>query len=122
MAITSSQIGLLGQVLDVAALRHRVIAQNLANLNTPFYQRLALASDEGSSELSSTDGKPTVVLGAGGVPRADGNNLSIEQEMGDPRKEYPSYSIRPSRCWLRGWARCGPRSSAADTETSHVFQ
>ena len=34
---------LLSQMLDASSLRHRVIAQNIANVNTPGYKRLEVA-------------------------------------------------------------------------------
>src|SRR5436190_18598784 len=83
MNVISSQIGVLKNVLDVAALRHQAIAQNIANFNTPFYQRLEVAAEEGASPGSPGAGKPTVVVADGGEPRADGNNVSVEQEMKD---------------------------------------
>lgn len=84
--------------LDAAALRQRVIAHNLANLNTPGFKRSyvsfeenlksagapALApaltnqkhinpADEGVSPVVKRDSRP--------IQRTDGNNVDMEREM-----------------------------------------
>ena len=69
-------IGTLGTLLDVAALRHKVIAQNVANVNTPGYHRLEVSFEK---ELAK------VVEGAG-PERQDGNTVDIDREMGDLTK------------------------------------
>jgi flagellar basal-body rod protein FlgB len=79
---------LLARLLDVYSVRHRVIAQNVANVNTPNYHQLdvdfedafmrALSSHDPSS-LSRV--KPAVVENAEGPDRADGNNVDIDFEM-----------------------------------------
>jgi flagellar basal-body rod protein FlgB len=83
-------INLLGQVLDAASLRHRVIAQNVANVNTPGYQRREVQfEDELAKAIAApTDGKPVqakVVL-SDGPERVDGNNVDIDREMGELSK------------------------------------
>lgn len=85
-----SQIGLLGNLLDVTALRHRVIAQNVANIDTPGYQRLEVTFED---ELASAigGGKPKVIESPNAVPRADGNSVSIDAEMSDLNKNTLLY-------------------------------
>ena len=80
-------IGLLSQLLDTAALRHRVIAQNVANVNTPGYRRLAVSfEDDLARALASPSGdlpvKPRVVV-ADGPERVDGNTVDLNSEMND---------------------------------------
>jgi flagellar basal-body rod protein FlgB len=91
-----SSHGLLAQVLDAAALRHRVIAQNVANVNTPGYRRLAVAfQDDLASALALQPGgppvRPRVVEAGGGPERVDGNNVDIDQEMNNLTKNALLY-------------------------------
>jgi flagellar basal-body rod protein FlgB len=88
MTLTTPRIQLLARLLDVAAMRQNVIAQNVANVNTPGFTNLevsfedalktALNSDSATHGLETT---PAVVPGGGGVPRADGNDVVIDREM-----------------------------------------
>ena len=77
--------------MDAAALRQRVIAQNVANVNTPGYRRLAVEfEDEMAKSLGTPGGSPgavspTVVV-ADGPERADGNTVDLDREMGDLTK------------------------------------
>lgn len=88
---TLSQIDLLARGLDVAGLRQRVIAQNVANINTPEYKRIEVAFDDVvADQIAGTP--PQVVEAAGGAERADGNNVSLEQEMTDLNKNSLLYS------------------------------
>jgi flagellar basal-body rod protein FlgB len=92
----SANIALLEQVLDTAALRHRVISQNIANVNTPGYHRRevefesdlarALAANEPPGTV-----KPRVVVAEGGPERVDGNNVDIDNEMSDLSKNSLLY-------------------------------
>jgi flagellar basal-body rod protein FlgB len=86
---TFSRLELLGKLLDVANLRHRVIAQNIANIDTPGYQRLEVAFEDAFAQKLAAPGgtaallvQPQVVLGAGESERVDGNNVDLEAELG----------------------------------------
>jgi flagellar basal-body rod protein FlgB len=79
---------LLARLLDVASLRHRVIAQNVANVNTPGYHQLDVDFEDAFARALS-DGDPAAVLRARpevventtGPERADGNNVDIDFEV-----------------------------------------
>jgi len=79
---------LLARVLDGAAFRHQVIAQNVANVNTPGYRRRAVVFEETLAhalEQPSVDLRrvqPRVVIDDGPM-RVDGNTVDIEREMND---------------------------------------
>lgn len=78
-------LGVLTQLLNASGLRHRVIAQNVANVNTPGYKRLEVAfeADLAKALAAPTGGtpvKPRVVTGDG-PERVDGNNVDIDTEM-----------------------------------------
>src|SRR5438105_12261096 len=89
----NSQMALLARLMDVASLRHEVIAHNVANVNTPGHQCLevqfedalarALSSGRTASPMQAT---PHVVPGTGGTMRADGNNVDIDMEIGRLQK------------------------------------
>ena len=88
-------IDLLGQVMDTASLRHRVISQNVANVNTPNYQRLEVAFEgELKKALDTPAGTGAVVpkvVVSDNPGRADGNTVDIDREMGDLTKNALLY-------------------------------
>ena len=95
-----SQIGLLAKLLDVSQLRHEVIAQNVANVNTPGYHRqdvrfedaFARALEAGQSS-SAWALQPEVVTQHGASERLDGNNVDIDVEMGQLTKNSLLYKV-----------------------------
>jgi flagellar basal-body rod protein FlgB len=88
MDTTLSLTDLLPRLVEATNLRLKVLAMNVANVNTPGYQRLDVDFEssiqrqlQSTSSGSATPLKPRVVEGGGGVPRADGNNVDIDREM-----------------------------------------
>ena len=88
MAVTPSQFDLLSKMVDVTALRHKVIAQNVANVNTPGYQRLNVSFDETLAARMDREGnrdivdlQPQIVEDLESPERIDGNNVDIDREM-----------------------------------------
>jgi flagellar basal-body rod protein FlgB len=84
-----AHVDVLRKVLDAARLRHRAIAQNVANVNTPGYQRLEVSFEDGLARaLARGDAQtlarlqPHLQTAEGGPTRADGNNVDIDQELG----------------------------------------
>ena len=80
---------MLSQLLDASVLRHQVLAQNVANVNTPGYRRLdvsfadALRRQLGGQTIPGQTVRPAeVIASAGGPERADGNNVDIDVEVG----------------------------------------
>jgi flagellar basal-body rod protein FlgB len=91
----------LTRALDAEALRQRVIANNIANLNTPGFKRSrvnfqafmdAAVQADASGHLKRTDARHIPGrLGGGGPPgveqvretsqRADSNNVDLDREM-----------------------------------------
>jgi flagellar basal-body rod protein FlgB len=84
----------LERVLDRSALRHQVIAANLANVDTPGYrtrdlrpfageieQAMASADTEfGAESVSEPSITPVAHEVSGLLERPDGNNVSVERE------------------------------------------
>lgn len=104
MATIGNTVGILEKALGAAGLRHRVIANNIANANTPDYQAAGVQfesllaealRDPGSALVGlRTDprhlpiGEPAnplsvspVVGPSGGAVRVDGNTVDPEHEM-----------------------------------------
>jgi flagellar basal-body rod protein FlgB len=84
--VTPSQFGQLANMRDVTALRHKVLAQNIANVSTPGYHRLdvsfenVLGQQMGRGRLGQEGAR---IVDASDAPeRADGNNVDIDAEMG----------------------------------------
>jgi flagellar basal-body rod protein FlgB len=100
MTITTERIQLLTRLLDVASLRQNVIAQNVANLNTPGYSTLEVSFEDALKEAmghgsrgSVPEVKPEVVPGAGGPERADGNNVDVDLEMARLQKNAIYFQV-----------------------------
>ncbi|WP_258359730.1 flagellar basal body rod protein FlgB [Moorella sulfitireducens (nom. illeg.)] len=92
----------LEKALDTAALRQRVIAHNVANVNTPGYKRYDVTFEEklgralgleesvalyrtNPAHLPATglDLSPEIVQDNSTTMRQDGNNVDIDREMVD---------------------------------------
>jgi flagellar basal-body rod protein FlgB len=101
MSVTPSQIDMLAQLLNVATLRHRVIAQNVANVNTPGYRRLEVSFEDalarhlssGPDQIDLSGIKPEILQAAGGLDRLDGNNVDIDSEMGNLQKNSLLFGV-----------------------------
>jgi flagellar basal-body rod protein FlgB len=107
--------------LDVAALRQKVTAQNIANLNTPGYKRSYVAFSEELSKareklsLQATNprhlpgrdinGEPRVKVESQTSRRSDGNNVDLDQEMLDMVSNQLRYNVLVQRISDRyaGW-------------------
>lgn len=88
MAVTPSQFDLLSKLVDVTVLRHEVLSQNVANVNTPGYHKLDVSFDATLSRHMTRHGengvnqlKPTIVEDTTSSARLDGNNVDIDGEM-----------------------------------------
>ena len=87
MAVTPSQFDFLSRMLDVTSLRHKVLAQNVANVNTPGYHRLSVSFDETLAAKLDRQGddakrlQPVIFEDSSTPERPDGNNVDIDSEM-----------------------------------------
>jgi len=80
---------LLEKALDVCALRHKVIANNIANVDTPGFRgsrvifekklREALEGNPLSTDVEEIE--PQLIKDEEPTPREDLNNVDIEREM-----------------------------------------
>lgn len=93
MKSVQNELEVMGKLLDVAALRHRVIAGNLANVNTPNYKRHEVKFEEmfnkvmkAGDSAEAKDVKPQLITDEVSPAREDGNNVVFEREVGDLMK------------------------------------
>ena len=101
MAGLPSQFYLIGNAMLAAEQNHAVIGQNIANSNTPGYQtktvdfeqvRRALRDGAGQNTLA---GHFPVVAVEGLANRMDGNNVDIEKQLAEVKKNslaFQTYS------------------------------
>jgi flagellar basal-body rod protein FlgB len=109
--LKSTQVSILEKALGAASLRHKVISNNIANVNTPefkksevsFEDQLELALSTDSKPLARTherhmplksgmmDIKPTVNTITTTSLRNDGNNVDIDSEMANLSKNSMYY-------------------------------
>ncbi|MFH1999842.1 MAG: flagellar basal body rod protein FlgB [Planctomycetota bacterium] len=86
----SRDMTLLSRMLDAASMRTRVIAHNMANVNTPGYTRSVVAFEDalgaalkGGRQDSAEQVRPEIKEEPGGRVKPDGNNVQMEDEMAD---------------------------------------
>ena len=100
MNVTGFQVDFLARLLDVTSLRHQVIAENVANVNTPGYHQMDGSFEDAFSKIlaSGRNGQamgitPKVVECKGVSERPDGNNVDIDGEMGRLTKNTTLYNV-----------------------------
>ncbi len=83
-------LSVLNKMMELTTRKHQVIANNVANSNTPGYIRRdidfanemsRIIKSQDWQSLSSFDG--TVKLDESRVPKNDGNNISITEELNE---------------------------------------
>ena len=94
---------LLEKMLDVSSVKHKVIANNIANVNTPGYKKMdvdfADQLEKALSEASTNKFdalQPKIVISKEDVSetvRNDGNNVDMDKEVSSLVKNTLAYSI-----------------------------
>ena len=77
--IDTDLLGSLTRVLDLCAMRHDVLASNLANIDTPGYHTRDLDFRRALQQAEPSAAAPTHKV-RGLTARPDGNNVSLERE------------------------------------------
>ena len=100
-------VKLLGKLMDVGALRHKVLAHNIANVNTPGFKKSevqfesALHKAIAKGQIDTAQSISPTVVQSNAVPlRNDGNNVDIDKEIGRLNKNtllFSTYSNILSR-------------------------
>ncbi len=96
---------LLEKMLDVSSVKHKVIANNIANVNTPGYKKMDVSFadqlEKALNESSANTNKfaalqPKIVISkedTGKTVRNDGNNVDMDKEVSSLVKNTLSYNI-----------------------------
>ncbi len=92
MADPQSRTEILGNALRFAEQQHRVISQNIANVNTPEYKAGELSFDDfldaaqNRNHDSLSQRGIEVRMKEGLVTRSDGNNVDLDREVAQLKK------------------------------------
>ena len=111
--MTDITTAVIGKSLDACGMRHRIIADNIANVETPgftrsdvaFESRLkqALETATGDDAFEQVDAlQPEVEPDALSPARPDGNNVLIDKEMTDLTKNTLRYEALVQLMNLKG--------------------
>ena len=94
---------LLEKMLDVSSVKHKVIANNIANVNTPGYKKMEVSfADQlekalNESSMNKFDTlQPKIVISkedTSETARNDGNNVDMDKEVSSLVKNTLTYSI-----------------------------
>ena len=82
---------LIEQVLGFRNLRHDVIASNIANANTPGYKAFDLVLEEKMHGTQPVD--RTRLVRSSNPAGLDGNNVSMDQEIGKLLENRTMYEV-----------------------------
>lgn len=89
MTVKPSQFDTLSRLIQATEQRHKVISNNIANVNTPGYIRRDISFEGVLKEQEQGEtGELEVVNDTSTPRRADGNNVDIDMEMGQLNKNH----------------------------------
>lgn len=102
----NQSIEMLGKLMDITALRQRVLANNLANASTPGFVRkdvlfsdaMAHAINRGKSVESV---QPNVTEDHSGRVNEHGNNVSLQKELGEMTQNKLLYNFAAEMTGLK---------------------
>ena len=99
MFCNDANFALLNKMLDVTTLQREVIANNIANVDTPGYKRkevdFAAALEEAlrSGDPQEAEAARLQIIESAGLPvRPDGNNVDIDTELSALVKNTLTYN------------------------------
>ena len=82
-----SQYRLLTNAIEFASQNHRVISQNMANINTPNYQAKELSFEQFLEGSRNREAREFNIEYVQGLPsRNDGNNVDMDRELASLKK------------------------------------
>ncbi|HAE38652.1 MAG TPA: flagellar basal body rod protein FlgB [Candidatus Riflebacteria bacterium] len=115
----TATLNLLAKGLEVSSVRHKVISNNIANVNTPLFKRQIVTFEDEMAkvfdgkidlvgkrennghipigEINYRDVGPTTIKDRIHVMRNDKNNVDIDVEMSDLAKNTMTYQIHATR-------------------------
>ncbi len=92
MAGLPAQFVNLAKAIQFAELDHRVISQNIANVNTPGFKTMVANEAEFQKWLEQTgtstglDEQAAITNAPGLLERADGNNVDLDQQVSNLKR------------------------------------
>ena len=94
-------IPILKKLLDLGAIRHRVIAQNIANASTNGYRKKSVEFSESLRSMIESDGsgfddgmEDFTIIESTKIPEAGApNNVDLSEEMADLAKNQLYYKF-----------------------------
>lgn len=96
----NANFGLMVKMMDLHAAKQRVISQNIANVNTPYYRRRTFDFNEelrnalSRGDAESYDAVEGRIEKPNNTPvRNNGNNVDIDLEMVNMSQNSTSYQI-----------------------------
>jgi len=100
MAKTTSVTDLLGIGMKAAALRGQVIANNIANLETPGYRRKDVRFEQLLAKALTSSGRidlaklqMEVIEPRSTAVNAQGNDVNLDQEIGEMVRNSATYKV-----------------------------
>ena len=82
-----SQYRLLTNAIEFASQQHRVISQNVANVNTPEYKARTISFEQFLSSANTSGSAEFNIEYVQGLPaRNDGNNVDMDRELANLKK------------------------------------
>ena len=88
MDLSDKNVVLLSKLLDLTAKKNKVLANNIANVNTPGYKKSEVSFEkellkavESKNINKITDLQESLTLSKDKSTRKDGNNVDLDQEL-----------------------------------------
>ena len=88
---------LIETMLDASTLRHKILAENLANSETPGFRARTVRFDAAleravaNGDVDSARGAEPEVVARGNKAKSDGNDVNVEQELGEMNRNALAY-------------------------------
>ena len=82
--VSSSQLSVMEAALGASALRHKVISDNIANVNTPGFKKSEVSFEDQLDEVLNGDGKKVAIV------RTHEKHLPPPERQLLPRRPRPS--------------------------------
>ncbi|MHC4182148.1 MAG: flagellar basal body rod protein FlgB [Planctomycetota bacterium] len=100
MGITDKNIEVLSKLLDLTNVKNKVIANNIANVNTPGYKKLEVTfQEELRKAIKSKDVEKInkvsekIALSNNPITRKDGSNVDMDRELVEFFKSSDRHNI-----------------------------
>lgn len=100
MKVTEFSTEILAKSLSLRLNRHAAIASNIANADTPGYRPRQVAFEDALQKAQSTESRKQLnqviaktELVDDGVPRLDGNSVSLDRQMANLSENTMLYNV-----------------------------